>query len=279
MSSQPAALPLAFYSALLRVRPAQVGDIVKRLLWVHRMAVTSLTGHRFCLDPVSVFGLNLLRNGIYEAQMTKLVQLVLGPSDVFIDIGANEGYFSVIASSQLSNGAVHCIEPQSRLLGILRKNFELNGSRVILHETAISDQDGHLDLFLRPSTNTGASSMFRHWRLGSRVERVACTTLDSFFQKNSIAKARLIKIDCEGAEALVVEGAKGILTEHRVEFIAMEYHPSICGVSRCRDAHTCLMKAGYMLTTVSGQCVYHLPGLEEKLRPLGELRTHANWPR
>jgi FkbM family methyltransferase len=94
-----------------------------------------------------------LRKGIYEAQMTKLVQLLLAPSDVFIDIGGNEGYFSVIASSRVSNEPVHCVEHQSRLLSILHKNFELNGSKVILHETSISDEDGHLDLFLRTPTN------------------------------------------------------------------------------------------------------------------------------
>src|ERR1700722_6804635 len=173
MPSQPSVFPLALYSALLRVRPAQLCDLTKRVLCVQRKCVETRTGHRFWIDPVSILGIHLLRDRTHEARMTTLVQLLLGPSDVFIDIGANEGYFSVIASSQVPNGAVHCIEPQSRLLGILHKNFELNGSNVILHETAISDQDGRLDLFLRPSTNTGASSMFRHWRLGSRAERVA----------------------------------------------------------------------------------------------------------
>jgi Methyltransferase FkbM domain len=122
---------------------------------------------------------------------------------------------------------------------------------------------------------TCASSMFRHWKLGAAVERVPSVTLDSFFERHSIAKARLIKVDCEGAEALVVQGGTKVLANHRAEFIAMEYHPQICGSEACREAHRQIMKAGYRLTEVSGQHVYHLPSCENSLRPIGELGTTA----
>jgi len=275
--SQPADSSLLFYTTLLGVRPAQLSDLMKRALRVRRKSVESSTGHKFWVDPVSILGLHLMRDGTHEPQMTRLLQLLLRPADVFVDVGANEGYFSVIAASLVQEGAVHSIEPQSRLQGFLRKNLELNGSKTIVHETAISNRDGHLDLFLRPSTNTGASSMFRHWRLGSRVERVKCTTLDTFFRENSITRARLIKIDCEGAESFVMEGAREVLAERRVEFVAMEYHPSICGAIRCRETHMQMVNAGYVLSTVSGQCIYHLPDQAECLRPLGELRVGASW--
>lgn len=266
------------YSALLGMRPAQLGHVMKCLLRVRRQRVRTQTGHLFWIDPVSILGLHLLRDGIHEEQLTKLVQLVLRPSDVFIDIGANEGYFSVIAASQVSNGAVHSIEPQTRLQCVLRKNFELNGSNSIVHRTAISDREGYLDMFLRPSTNTGASSMFRHWRLGSRSEQVACTTLDSFFREHSIRRARLIKIDCEGAEPFVISGSKAVLAERKIEFIAMDYHPKICGIDICWKTHAQLINAGFILTLVSGLCVYHLPSLEESLVPLGDLRVGSALP-
>jgi len=278
-STYVATYPRGLYSALLRVRPAQLCDLMKRVLCVRRMQVQTTTGHQFWIDPVSILGLHLLRDGAHEEQMTRLVQLLLRPSDVFIDIGANEGYFSVLAASQVPDGAVHSIEPQARLQEILKQNCELNGSNVmLLHQTAISNRDGHMNLYLRPSTNTGASSIFRHWKLGSRVEQVVCTTLDSFFDEHSIPKARLIKVDCEGAESLVVEGAKNVLAEHRVEFIAMEYHHTICGVETCRRAHQQMIDAGYILTTVSGQCIYHLPSFEKCLQPLGEMITGSGWP-
>lgn len=269
-SVQAAVYPVACYSALLRVRPAQLCEFVKRVALVRRRCVITTTGHLFWVDPVSIFGLHLLRQGMHERQMTRLVQLLLRPSDVFIDIGGNEGYFSVIAASQTTGGAVHCIEPQSRLQPILRKNFELNGSQVILHRTAISNQDGYVDLFLRPSTNTGASSLFRHWKLGSKTERVPCTTLDSFLHNHSISRVRLIKVDCEGAEGFVIEGSKRTLSEHRVEFIAMEYHGSICGPEKCLETHKQIISAGYVLTRTSGLSIYHLPSRKQELPPLAQ---------
>lgn len=244
---------------------------------IRRRPVQTKTGHQFWVDPVSVFGLQLMRDGIHERHMTSLVELLLRPSDVFIDIGANEGYFSVVAASQVGDGAVHCIEPQGRLQEILRKNFELNGSKVLVHQTAISNEDGYVNLFLRPSTNTGASSIFRPWKLGSSTECVPCTTLDSFFFTNSIARARLIKIDCEGAEAFVIEGGKRILTEHRMDFIALEYHPSICGVEKCLETHERFTSAGYVVTTVAGLCVYHLPSQGQDLRSLGDVSNQPDW--
>ncbi len=265
----------AIHSALTRVRPAQLGDLLTRVLRVRRTLVRSNTGHCFLVDPVSVLGMHLLSAGVHEPQMTRLLLALVGPTDVFIDIGGNEGYFSVIAASQVHAGAVHCIEPQTRLRESLRNNFDLNGSKVTVHECAVSNHNGYVDLFLRPSTNTGASSMFRHWTLGSKVERVPCVTLDSFFDTQSLTKARLIKIDCEGAEPLIIRGSKNVLEGHRAEFIAMEYHGSICGSERCRDAHRQIIAAGYVLTTVSGQWIYHLPSYEDVLRPLGDVAINA----
>jgi FkbM family methyltransferase len=170
------------HSTLMRVRPAQLGAALKRVLRIRRTVVASDAGHQFWADPVSVFGRRLAETGTYEPRMTTLLQAVLRPADVFVDIGGNEGYFSVVAAALVGAGGVYCVEPQSRLKEIIKKNFELNGSDVVLSQCALSNHNGHVDLYLRPSTNTGASSVFRHWKVGSSAERVATATLDSFFE-------------------------------------------------------------------------------------------------
>jgi FkbM family methyltransferase len=262
----------------MRIRPAQVGDVLKRMLHVRRTIMTSRTGHRFSVDPVSVLGMHLSTAGVHEPTLTRLVLTLLRPSDVFVDIGGNEGYFSVIAAACVGPGAVHCIEPQSRLREHLKRNFELNGAEVTLHELAIADRDGSVDLFLRPSTNTGASSLFRHWKVGSRAERVPCMTLDSFFDRCAIERARLIKIDCEGAEPLIVKGGERIWAAHRVEFVAMEYHTAISGAAECRQAHLRLLRAGYVLTRVSGHRIYHLPSLRDGLTGPADIAVEPACP-
>ena len=86
MSFETAAGTLVFYSALLRVRPAQLGDLLKQIIGIRRRWVHAKTGHRFRIDPFSILGSELLRNGTYEEQMTRLVESLLRPSYVFIDI-------------------------------------------------------------------------------------------------------------------------------------------------------------------------------------------------
>ena len=258
------------HSALLRVRPAQAGDLLKTALRIKRHVVATKSGHCFWVDPVTNFGMQLSRCGAYEPQMTALLDVVLRPSDVFIDLGGNEGYFSVLAASIVGPGQTHCVEPQRRLQEVLRANFELNVSHVALHPCAVSDEVGELKLFLRPSTNTGASSIFPK-RIGSSAETVPCTTLDRFFEQQSIERARLIKMDCEGAEPSIVAGAGRVIAEQRVDFIALEYHPHICGRVRCGDAHSALVRAGYEMTDLNGQSIYHLHGGADALRQLEQV--------
>jgi FkbM family methyltransferase len=148
---------------------------------------------------------------------------------------------------------------------------ELNGStKAVAHRTALSDRDGLVNLFVRVSTNTGASGMFRHWKVGTATEVVPCTTLDAFFDKNRLNRVRLMKVDCEGAEHLVIAGGRSVLKRGCIDFIAMEYHPSICGEARCEVTHSALTDAGYCLSKPGGQFVYHLPGLEGGLSGLEE---------
>lgn len=260
-------VPTAWYEVLMRVRPCQLTEVLKTCLHIRRRTASTLTNHTFCVDPVSVFGMHLLRDGIHEPQMTKLLFTLLRPSDTFLDVGGNEGYFSVIASTLVPEGAVHCIEPQGRLQTVLRRNFELNGStRAVAHRTALSNRHGTVSLFVRPSTNTGASSMFRHWKVGVATELVPCTTLDAFFESNGLNRVRLMKVDCEGAESLVIAGGRSVLNRGGIDFIAMDYHPTICGAARCKATHAILSDAGYCLSQTDGLLVYHFPGFENDLR-------------
>jgi FkbM family methyltransferase len=269
---------LRFYSLLLRLRPAQLAAVLKRCLGVRPQYIQARTGHTFWADPVSIFGQHLLREGLHEPQMTRLLELVLQPGDTFVDVGGNEGYFSILASSLVAHGTVHCIEPQTRLQSILRENFRVNAApSILLHQLALSSSDGEVELFLRPSTNTGASSMYRHWKIGFIKEHVRTTTLDAFFQSNALERVRLLKVDCEGAEYLVIAGGRKVLEQQAIDFIAMEYHPTICGVAQCARSHEALQCSGYILTKVRGQHIYHLSGLDKTLQPLGDLQVGCHW--
>src|SRR5438094_644079 len=110
----------AVYSAMMRIRPAQACAVLKRIFFVRRRSIRTTLELSFYVDPVSIFGIELLREGVFEPELTQLFRRILRSGDTCVDLGGNEGYFSVVAATLVgSKGFVHCIEPQSRLQSIL----------------------------------------------------------------------------------------------------------------------------------------------------------------
>src|SRR5690242_17630309 len=111
------ALDLALYRGLMRVRPAFVASAIKRVLRLRRQLVTTPLGS-FEVDPVSHLGLSLLTHYSYEPEMESFIEREIGPGMTFIDVGANEGYFSIAAARRVGlQGRVISVEPQARLHG------------------------------------------------------------------------------------------------------------------------------------------------------------------
>src|SRR4051794_27016084 len=105
--------------ALLRVRPASLADLIKRAAGINRLLLETDHG-RFFVDPCSNLGWQLCEHGTYEEGMRLTIEKYLPPGGVFLDLGANEGYFTVIAARRCGpSGHVVAIEPQLRLLPIL----------------------------------------------------------------------------------------------------------------------------------------------------------------
>lgn len=117
--------PMLIYNLVLRARPAPVAVFLKKLLRVNRHVLKVDKGE-FYIDPISKFGMILLQQGEYEPHMTETLERILKPSGVFVDIGANEGYFSVLAGRIVgSTGRIIAVEPQARAALILAENINL----------------------------------------------------------------------------------------------------------------------------------------------------------
>lgn len=251
---------------LLKIRPSEIADILKYLLGFKRRVVQTESEQVFWVDPASHFGQEILTTRTYEPQMTQLIRFLLRPSDTFVDVGANEGYFAVVAAHHSPQGTVHCIEPQTRLQEVIAKNIELNHLKNIhIHPLALAEHDGSVELYLRPSVNSGSSSLFKSNRLTRKKETVAALSFGSFVSKNKIEHIRLLKIDCEGAEDLVVFGGKEVFVDCKVDFIALEYHHSIRGHEKLDQVHAFLEKCGYQLKSIHHQSLYCLRSLEKDL--------------
>lgn len=249
----------------MRVRPAELADGIKSVLRVSRLLAESENGCRYEVDPVSNLGQHLLEEGSFESGMSALLTQVLRPGDVFLDVGGNEGYFSVQAAACLGATAV-CVEPQARLQRVIERNLELNGclERVEVLQLALGESEGFVRLNLRSSLNTGASGIHSRSRFSSAVDEVRCTSLDNLLEARGNLRIRLMKVDCEGAEREVLAGAPRSLAHGNFDFIALEYHPAVIGQPECDRIHERLTEAGYNKVNMTGQAVYRRSDLPDR---------------
>ena len=245
---KPSALAIRAYNAIRRLRPIQVGEAVKKLIGVRRFYYALEDGTIYWIDPVSNLGLFLLNDGTYEPGMDRVIRSLLKPGDKFVDVGANEGYFSIAAAKIVgATGAVYAIEPQSRMEPVIKRNARANGleSIVRIHRLGFSDKEGAKDLFLTADINTGASSFTKHWKVGNRKETIRTTTLDAFAKEQQLESIDVLKVDCEGAEIGVIAGAEGLLKTGRITHLVIEYHPHIIGKAACEELHKKVLAVGY----------------------------------
>lgn len=210
----------ATYKRIATTRPAAFGSFIKKLLRIKRQVVNTPLGS-FYLDPASNLGFTILESGRYEPEVTRAMEVYLTPASTFIDLGANEGYHSIIASRLAKR--VIAIEPQERLLPVIQKNIELNACKNIeIISVAISDRIGSASLYLYPEINTGASGLTPTLRYPMASKMVKTTTLEALFDSLFLTTCDLIKIDIEGGEWDAIFGSPDLFKEQRIAALIIE---------------------------------------------------------
>lgn len=137
---------------------------------------------------------------------------------VVFDIGANVGYFSLLASKNISqkNGKIYSFEPITHTFNRAKYNIELNKwKNIILSKIAISNKIGTIEINVGNEENWGMSSINYHEYLSESSEIVNTQTLDRFIYEQNISKLDIVKIDVEGCELLVLEGMRDTIRKYR----------------------------------------------------------------
>jgi FkbM family methyltransferase len=216
------------YKVLMSIRPAILADYLKKLLIIKRKLVKTKFGD-YLVDPVSNFGQSLMNDNVYERELTDYFVTVLKKGDVFVDVGANEGYYSILASKIVgSNGKVFAIEPQSRLQSVLFNNIDANKSyNIKVFQTAIADCVGMAKINLTPDTNTGSSGIFHSTKYRNKTETIPQTTLSELFLLTNTRQVDMLKMDIEGFEYYAILGDKSVFENVKIKNIALEIHPTV----------------------------------------------------
>ncbi len=174
------------------------------------------------------------------------------PGSDVIDVGANVGHFSRQFSIRVDAGRVFALEPGSYARWVLEKRAHLMGlDNLQIEPLAAADRCGLSTLF----SGTKASGKFNHtgsslrakdgWRTRFE-EQVATITLDRLALENGITNLSLIKIDAEGAERAILDGAANVLATLRPVIIA-EVRDSLLARFGASASHlwSAMSRAGY----------------------------------
>lgn len=176
-------------------------------------------------DPYSAtFAGCYLKNKIYEAEAVELLCKNVSPNDVFADVGANIGYFTLVLGVYAPQVKIVAFEMGAENARILQKNLVLNNlQRVELVQAAVADTSGYL--YHQDSAVGNAVLKIMEHNLGNDpdVVKIRSVALDDFFL-NRTDKPTFIKIDVEGAEMKVLQGMKQLL-KTPIKLL-LEIHPA-----------------------------------------------------
>lgn len=163
------------------------------------------------VDLRSTLGRAIFMKGEFDPKVFEPLVDHLKPGGVFLDVGANIGYYSMRALDFVgSGGTIHAFEIDDRPLRCLEKTIRTHGLKnVLVHRVAIGAEAGAgvLQLKAESGHNTVRSA-------GTGVQ-VSVIDLDSWRRQNGVRNIQVMKIDIEGGELAAFRGARQLISEER----------------------------------------------------------------
>lgn len=209
----------------------------------------------------------------FEFKERRFLDAFLKPGDVYIDIGANIGLFTLIAARCVGpQGHVHAIEPVAGTFRQLGENIALNHvSNVSLHQIAFSDNPGQAEIFVSLDGHAGLNSLARPSGEEFVTETVVLSRLDDFLAvKELTGHVAMIKLDVEGWEAHVLAGGRRTFSSPTAPVLQIEFTSEAsqsAGISSVQ-LYQLLVEMGYRLFDYDERLRRLLPvGTEAVNRP------------
>lgn len=212
--------------ALVEVlRPYQFrgkGRVLQRLVPREGERTARVFGYRVRLD-LGEFIQRHVYLGVFERAETHLVRQWLKPGMSFVDVGANIGYFTLLASSLVGpTGRVFACEPSTYAFARLEATLRENAiSQARAFPLALGTEPGTLNLyFTSPTVTNHTPSMVA--QEGARAVPVQVCRLDDCIEEWGLEQVDLLKVDVEGFEPRVLAGASKALASGRIRAILCE---------------------------------------------------------
>jgi FkbM family methyltransferase len=172
------------------------------------------------LDGRDLVTQTILTQGIWEAQETSFITNNLKPGDVFVDVGAHVGYYSLLAAKLVGEtGKVIAVEPNPPTIVRLEKDISLNPFKnILVQKVACTEKETTMKFFQATLENTGNSSLNQSNAKDSTEITVQGVPLDKIVDSLGIKRVDVVKIDVEGAEMSVLGGMTNIIATYHPKF-------------------------------------------------------------
>lgn len=227
-------------------RPSAEHDILfsqVAYLGDHRALTYLRSGQKIFVDTRSVdIGTHLLLGGLWEPNYATAFSNLLKPGDTVLDIGANHGFYSLIAASRIAPGGhVYAFEPSRNFYELIKASVSVNGldSVISVENLALGATEGDVLLQFDSQWSGGAnisagSTASPHCVPdgGLQGETVRCVTLDGYLGEK-LARVDVIKMDIEGAEGIALKGMAKIIDRSRDLKMMMEFCPAMLSRFDC----------------------------------------------
>lgn len=214
-------------------------------------------GQTFLLAPEGAVPYSVWSERPYEGKFeVEFILSVLQAGMTFVDVGANVGLFSIPAAKKLQSHNLFAFEPCHWTYQQLLQNARINKvENLRAVHAAVGDRVGEAVLQVNAAGKDGLNTIGKPTHRDSEIvgtETVPMTTLDDFARQNGISQVDVMKIDTEGAERLVLRGARRLLAKPNAPLILYEggvlsqgfgYHPV--------ESMWLLQKYGYSLFVIN----------------------------
>lgn len=209
----------------IRLRALKHRNLLKRLLPTRKPIRRRMDGFDIFvrLDDWAV-GFSIALRGQYEPGVTAVFRDILKPGMTAVDVGANVGFFSLLASHCVGpTGTVIAYEPGPHNRELIQRSAQYNNFNIQLHPAAVADKPGTAHFTFDDSngqitTNPSANTI-----------TVPTVTLDDHLAH--LPEIHLVKIDVEGAEPLVLQGMAKLLDQHHPALVIEVFPKAIQDVS------------------------------------------------
>ncbi len=206
--------------------------------------------------------------GVFEADVEWILNRMLQPGDYVLDIGACFGYHTVTAAHRVGPaGCVCAVEPQSEMFALLQQNVVANScGNVQMDCMAFSDHSGTLQLHRFAGLDCGHTSIATLDRTDYRTLECPAQTVDAYAEAHGIEGFALAKLDVEGAELQILQGAARLLSSPSPPMWILEINTETaqsCGYHP-RDVLRLLRSHGYSFyRPAQGSLIRAIRGLEK----------------